>query len=244
MNFSSRNTAPLAMSELGALHLTITPPRTRSRPAHQAPAKLLGRLRTFLELFYSRAGLPLPRFKKVRPEEVPQPYRTLLVHSMDLTPTLEAFHNQTLALNVLTRWRDGNSYMREVVLHLAGTGRTVGYGAIRIMFANLPPAAAAVVLEEHQPFGSILREHGIPHLSWPQAFFRAEPDRHMQRVLGLQESGALYGRRNVLLDGSRRLLAEVVELLAPVSCNDQERTNGARLLTTRRNRDFSRNKRS
>jgi hypothetical protein len=27
----------------------------------------------------------------------------------------------------------------------------------------------------------------------------------------------LYGRRNVLLDGSRRLLAEVIEVLAPVA---------------------------
>jgi hypothetical protein len=35
-------------------------------------------------------------------------------------------------------------------------------------------------------------------------------------VLGLSEPSDLYGRRNVLLEGSRRLLAEVIEILAPV----------------------------
>ena len=36
-------------------------------------------------------------------------------------------------------------------------------------------------------------------------------------ALGLHNAGLLYGRRNVLLDGSRRLLAEVIEVLAPVA---------------------------
>jgi hypothetical protein len=53
-------------------------------------------------------------------------------------------------------------------------------------------------------------------VSWPQAFFRVEADPHMVRVLRLSQPGSLYGRRNVLLDGSRRLLADVLEVLAPV----------------------------
>ena len=37
------------------------------------------------------------------------------------------------------------------------------------------------------------------------------------RRLACGAPGFLYGRRNVLLDGSRRLLAEVIEVLAPVA---------------------------
>jgi hypothetical protein len=33
----------------------------------------------------------------------------------------------------------------------------------------------------------------------------------------MRHPGFLYGRRNVLLDGSRRLLAEVIEVLAPAA---------------------------
>jgi hypothetical protein len=38
----------------------------------------------------------------------------------------------------------------------------------------------------------------------------------MARVLNLKQPCALYGRRNILLDISRRLLADVLEVLAPV----------------------------
>jgi hypothetical protein len=38
----------------------------------------------------------------------------------------------------------------------------------------------------------------------------------MSSVLHLPQQNDLYGRRNVLLDGHRRLLAEVIEVLAPV----------------------------
>jgi hypothetical protein len=38
----------------------------------------------------------------------------------------------------------------------------------------------------------------------------------MSGVLRLRQPCALYGRHNILLDGSRRVLAEVIEVLAPV----------------------------
>jgi hypothetical protein len=38
----------------------------------------------------------------------------------------------------------------------------------------------------------------------------------MASMLKLECPWPLYGRRNVLLDGNRRLLAEVLEVLAPV----------------------------
>jgi hypothetical protein len=72
------------------------------------------------------------------------------------------------------------------------------------------------VLEEQRPLGSILQSEGIPHISWPQAFFRVESDPHTAAVLGRRQPCDLYGRRNVLLDRTRRLLAEVIEILAPV----------------------------
>jgi hypothetical protein len=72
------------------------------------------------------------------------------------------------------------------------------------------------VLEEQRPLGNILQTEAIAHLSWPQAFFKIQSDPHLSHVLHCSQPGELYGRRNVLLDGSRRLLAEVIEILAPV----------------------------
>jgi chorismate-pyruvate lyase len=169
-----------------------------------------------LQLFYARAGVPLRQFQELKGEEVPPPYKKLLVHSSDMTPTLEAFFQQPMSLTVLSRDIQADSYLREVTLNQGNGGRPVEYGAIRISLAQLPANARRIVLEEERPLGNILQGEAIPHLSWPQAFFSVQSDSRMSTVLGLRQPARLYGRRNVLVDVSRRLLAEVIEVLAPV----------------------------
>ncbi len=169
-----------------------------------------------LERFYSKLGLPLPELQDIQGEEMPQPYKGLLVHSSDMTPTLESFYRQPMRLTVLTREQQDFSYLREVVLKSTNDSRPVEYGVIRICLNHLPPPASLRVLEEQRPLGNILQREAIPHLSWPQAFFRVQSDSHLGHVLYLSQPAFLYGRRNVLLDGSRRLLAEVIEILTPV----------------------------
>ncbi len=171
---------------------------------------------SLLEHFYAKLGLPAPGLHDLKGEEMPQPYKGLLVHSSDMTPTLEAFYRQPMRLTVLTREQQDYAYLREVVLKSAGDARPVEYGVIRICLDHLPPSASHRVLEEQRPLGNILQSEAIPHLSWPQAFFRVQSDSHLGHVLYLSQPATLYGRRNVLLDGSRRLLAEVIEILAPV----------------------------
>jgi chorismate-pyruvate lyase len=168
-----------------------------------------------LDKFYLRADLPLPRLERLHPEEIPQPYKALLVHSADMTLTLEGFYGRPPGLRVLSRARQGEAYYREVALTLGRAGRPLLYGVIRICLDHLPSSARRRVLAEQRPLGDILLSEAVPHLGWPQDFFRAEADAHIRAVLGLGAPRELYGRRNVLLDGSRRLLAEVIEVLAP-----------------------------
>jgi chorismate-pyruvate lyase len=187
---------------------TVTAPRAAEPNQAKAWAVLLGQ-------FYAKLGLPLPSLHEVDGQALPEPYRSLLVHSLDMTPTLETFYRQRMNLTVLTRERRENSYLREVVLKSAADARPVEYGVIRICLDHLPSAASHLVLQEERPLGNILQTEVIAHLSWPQAFFRVESDSHLGHVLYLGQPETLYGRRNVLLDGSRRLLAEVIEILAP-----------------------------
>jgi hypothetical protein len=86
--------------------------------------------------------------------------------------------------------------------------------------------ARGLVLKAERPLGDILNSESIPYLSWPQAFFRLKADAHAGAALGLRGPGFLYGRRNVLLDGSRRLIAEVIEVLAPAGKPDGAATPG------------------
>lgn len=183
-----------------------------SRRAKRAPSWA-----TLLQGFYERTGLSAPALTELKAAEVPPPYQGLLVHSSDMTPTLAGFYGQAIGLRVLSRERKEDSYKREVILWLAGNARPVEYGVIRIRLDRLPANARRLVLEEQRPLGDILHGELIPHLSWPQAFFRLKADAHAGAALGLRRANFLYGRRNVLLDGSRRLLAEVIEVLAPVA---------------------------
>lgn len=159
--------------------------------------------------------MPLPEVQPIHGADMPEPYRGLLVHSRDMTPTLEAFYGEAMAITVLSREREVQTYLREVLLKTVVGRLPVEYGVIRIHLNRLPPAAMQAVLDEARPLGNILQTEAIPHLSWPQGFFRVPADAHLNQVFGLNYTGDLYGRRNLLLDGARHLLADVIEVLAP-----------------------------
>ena len=195
---------------------TCAPFMTVSAPPASAPARHFPAWAALLKRFYNQAGQPLPKLARLRGDEIPQPYHDLLVHSSDMTGTLERFYDQPVGLAVLGRQTKSDTYLREVVLHIADDAQRVEYGVIQIYLDHFPPAARRRVLAEQSPLGSILHSEGIGHLSWPQAFFCVQSDAHIGTVLRLRQECQLYGRRNVLLDGSRRLLADVIEVLAPV----------------------------
>src|SRR6185503_17737422 len=85
-----------------------------------------------LDEFYAQAGQPLPPLNQVDGEAVPEPYKSLLVHQNDMTPTLETFHRRSIHLQVLGHRRKGDVYFREVILRLDETEQAVEFGAIKI----------------------------------------------------------------------------------------------------------------
>lgn len=170
-----------------------------------------------LEEFYTQAGRQPPRILILDGEDVPQPYRQLLVHRNDMTPTLEAFHGGAIHLRLLGRRQDGDRLHREVALTLSETGVPVEFGAIVIHCDRFPPAAREEILGCYRPLGSILAGHRIGHSSRPQAFFEVDSDEIINDALGLNTLCKLYGRRNVLLDSQERILAEVIEILPPMA---------------------------
>ena len=166
-----------------------------------------------LDEFYARAGLIVPRVSQVRPEVVPEPYRRLLVHDHDMTPTQEAYAGERIHLRVIGRRQDGDFFSRLVVLTTDGTERPMEFGAIVIHLEYFPPAAREAVLANRTPLGTILADHQIRHESRPQAFLQVHSDPLIRGALNLAGLDDLYGRRNILVDSSERLLADVVEIL-------------------------------
>ncbi len=166
-----------------------------------------------LDQFYAQAGKPLPPLDVIEGEAVPEPYRRLLVHQADMTPTLEKFHGILLHLRVIGSRRQGAEYFREVTLLRDDNNQPVEFGAIKISLHLFPASAQAEILQEHQPLGHILESCRIQHTSRPSAFFRIASDRLINELLQLSGAQVLYGRRNTLFDPHQRALAEIVEIL-------------------------------
>ena len=168
-----------------------------------------------LDEFYALAKRELPVIEQITGEEVPEPYRELLVHTTDMTPTLEKFHGDRIYLNVISRQTRGDYYFREVILLTQRTRQPVEFGAIKINLALVSSPARRLILEEQEPLGTILNEFKIPHSSRPKAFVRIQADPFIKGALQLSGEQVLYGRRNTLFDAQQRVLAEIVEILPP-----------------------------
>lgn len=173
-----------------------------------------------LDEFYAQANRGLPAVELVSGEDVPEPYKSLLLHSNDMTPALEKYHGETLHLKILNRQQRDDAYFREVVLATDETGNPVEDGAIKINLLLFPPNARLQILQERLPLGHILAELKILHRSRPEVYLKVTSDPFIDSALGLPPSSTVYGRRNVLLDPDQRSLAEVVEIL-PLSLDQQ-----------------------
>ncbi len=158
---------------------------------------------------------PLPVFEFVAATDVPEPYRTLLVHHRDMTSTLQAHHRAKICLHALRTVRNGGEYLREVVLLLVGSNAPVEYGAIRIALDAFPPSAQQLILEARQPLGAIMESCGFSYISQPKAYIRVESDAAMTEALRLPAGCSLYGRCNAIYDAQGRTLADLVEILPP-----------------------------
>jgi chorismate-pyruvate lyase len=168
-----------------------------------------------LDQFYLLSGDPVPEATKIEAECIPEPYRSLLVHNNDMTPTLEAAYRQRIHIRLISRQVEDDVLLRQVVLVLDSDERPVEFGAIRIQLNQLPPEACQLVLAGKLPLGRLLQDFFIQHSSQPVDYFEVKADRQIGEALKTPGLQRLYGRRNKLLMPSGEVLAEVVEILPP-----------------------------
>ncbi|MBI3191260.1 MAG: hypothetical protein HYZ36_01250 [Pedosphaera parvula] len=168
-----------------------------------------------LNELYARAGLPLPRIELISGDSMPEPYRSLLVHHNDMTPTLETFYHSDIHLEIISRHQGGEAYSREVVLRLEQSETAVEFGANKIHLARFPSEARELILGEHVPLGRILKDCAVSHRTAARAFLRVECDSVMADAFNLREPTVLYGRKAVICNLQAQPLSEIVEILPP-----------------------------
>lgn len=174
--------------------------------------------------FYSDAGTQTPEIEAIDGAAMPQPYRKLLVHDDDMTPTLEAYTGKPIHLKLLQIRKAGDALYRQVVLVTNGTEEPIEFGAIRINLGCFDPEPRRLIEESYRPLGRILADYKIDHTSRPNGFFQIASDPVTASAFELREPRILYGRHNVLRDDEQRVLAEVVEILPPLTPDIEDET--------------------
>ena len=77
-------------------------------------------------------NLPVLSYDKVEPMDMPDPYRSLLVHEGDMTSRLEAHHESPIKVSRLRSSSNGRLYYRDVMLQTEPDDKPTEYGAIEV----------------------------------------------------------------------------------------------------------------
>jgi chorismate-pyruvate lyase len=166
--------------------------------------------------FYASEGRAAPRVEVLEGPDMPAPYRQLLVHQNDMTPTLERYAGHPIHLKVLQVRHASAALYRQVLLVVNDEEWPIEFGAIRINLPRFSELARTQIVEGFRPLGTILHQQRIVHHSCPTAFFSLEPDALIAEALRLAAPATLYGRHNIISDAHDQPLAEVVEILPPL----------------------------
>ncbi len=169
--------------------------------------------RTLYSRFPDADGIP--EAVSVSPDEIPEPYRSLLVHSHHMTVTVEQFYGDRVDVRVLETRTDGAEYSRKILLTLAGDGRVVQFGTVFIDLDLLAPTVRQQIVAGDTPLGRVLIQNDVLREVRPTGFVKVSPHATMRSWFGMAGDASLYGRLGVITaDGQPAI--EVLEILAPV----------------------------
>ena len=167
----------------------------------------------FLRDSLVRAGLSAELFHWCEPSDLPEPYRSLLVHDVDMTSTLERHHGEKMALEVLVDGETDDHYFREVILRSAKSGKAAEFGLIEIEVAQFPENLRESILSGRKPLGGILNESGMIYLSRPLGYFSVAREQLPPKLSALGGADTFYGRYNKLSAENGACLARILEIL-------------------------------
>ena len=165
-----------------------------------------------LDLVYRRAGIDVPHVEVVQADDIPLPYRTLLVHDSDMTLTLERHFGGRVMLRPLSTFTNRGSYFRRVLLVQEYAGQPVEMGAIRMELDAFGEKIRQQIVKNEIPLGRLLRDGRFQYTSRVKAFLQVTPNPEMMGVFWMREPRVLYGRRTEIMRRGVKI-GDIVEVL-------------------------------
>ena len=136
----------------------------------------------------------VPGCTEVAPQDVPEPYRGLLVHERHMTVTLEKHHGSPVRVEPYLVHQHGDLYGRKLDLRTEADDRVVMTGILLFNMAITSPEIRARIVEREAPLGRILIEHGIMRRITSETFLRVDAADPLSARFGLASPAPTYGR--------------------------------------------------
>ncbi len=156
----------------------------------------------------------IPEHEIISGEEMPQPYRDLLVHEHHMTVTVESHHGDLVDVKILQRKHEGDSYSRKILLTLQKSGKVVQFGIVRVDLSFCTDEVRAKIIGGEIPFGRILIEHNVMRRIEPREYLRITPGPAMMEWFGMTEVQPVYGRL-AFIHCNEKPAVELLEVVAP-----------------------------
>jgi hypothetical protein len=169
-----------------------------------------------LNIFYDAKIEEGPVFEEISSIEMPEPQRTLLCHTNDMTPTLEKYFGEKAHLLLLDRQPGHGHFFRHIAL-VDKDNNPMEIGAIKINISKFPPQAQKLINESFIPLGTIFKMFSIQHRNQPQSYYRVYSDERINYLFKLNDKTELYCRINKQVNSDNEMLALALEILPPVS---------------------------
>jgi chorismate-pyruvate lyase len=166
-----------------------------------------------LDAAYAQAGVDGPTARRIHSEDIPDPYRALLVHEGNMTATLEHHFHGAVGLQLLSAVHDGSWFLRRVLLVHESSGRPLAMAAVCMRVDGFTELIQAQIRRGEIPLGRILLTGGVEFTSRPRAFLSFTADPEMMERFSMRESRTLYGRQTELFCLASKI-GDVVEVLA------------------------------
>lgn len=163
--------------------------------------------------FFGDHGVSTAR--QVMPEEVPPPYRRLLVHSGHMTEALKRQHGNTLAVRPYRVRRDGDLYGRRLDLLAGDDQRPLMTGIMIFNMTLVAPGVREEIEQAHTPLGQILIGRRILRRVRPDAFLRFDADDPLVRRFACDAPRRPAYGRLATIDCDQRPAVDLLEIVRP-----------------------------
>ena len=181
------------------------------------PSLLPTRLPTIEGLYAHFADqADFPEFENVAANEIPEPYRWLLVHTHHMTVTVERFYSDAVNVQVLDSVQNDTSYARKILLTLKESRKVVQFGIVQIDLALLSPLVREEIVAGKTPLGRVLIQHNVFRVVQPVRYFRAVLGAEMAKWFNTTAGTETYGRLGVIYTDGQPAI-HVAEILAPIA---------------------------